>query len=381
MTLETAMDEEWLAPDQADVALSQLKNRRPFLQRSLMLSLLLAAVVLAWRSPSSESPLGPPPTDRQLVWFSSETTRDPLAIHLEAFDWTGQRLGMLSLPCRGPCGYSTSPDGQRVIVFEEPFIGQPRIPGSVYDVSGRWLGAVANPSGMWADDSRHVCNLAAPTSITPSNSVSAIAKLRVADLSGTEGREVTSVTSNDGAAAAGWWQLLACSVKSDRAVLAFADGDAVYDLLVIRLSTGERLFERREPSSGNGCGCPISLAVASANASVLVENMGAAGIEIRNLSTGGVRTWRSAWAGWGQAVWLSWKGNRALTPDGIVELGTDRVLWRPPSPSSASLAGLRPGTDDVLVYLWPPDETRTWELILGSDGSRIPISHTQAFTP
>ena len=151
-------DAEWLLPDEAETSRRLFQRFRPHLVTISTLGLLILVIAIGPPSvtrPSSTAAL--PPIDRQLLWLPISPEQDPLAVRLRALDWSGHQLGTLALPCRAPCSFAPSPDGQRVLIAERQAQGERPTPGTVYDAHGRRVGTITDPTASWADDSRHLC--------------------------------------------------------------------------------------------------------------------------------------------------------------------------------------------------------------------------------
>src|SRR4029077_6125637 len=84
----------------------------------------------------------------------------------------------------------------------------------------------------------------------------------------------------------GYWEVLACSVRSNRVVVAFADRETVHDLRVVQLSTGRTLYTRDDLVAGGTCGCPIAYMVVNPNAGIAIENLVGGGIQLRSRRRG-----------------------------------------------------------------------------------------------
>lgn len=371
-------DEEWLQPDHSGRSLREtFRERRQFFIRTSAFALLIGIVILAALAPpamlNSQLIVGPPPTDRQLLWFPVDRPMNALAVRLQAVDWAGHQVGRVSLPCRGPCSFAASPDGQRLLVFEVPARGEPPIAGMLYEARGTWIRTVAEPSARWADDGRHLCWLRERT-VTTWTPFSSYADLVVADDKG-EIRTVATVAGTSAPADPGFWDLAVCGVIADRAMLVFVGQNAVHDVIVLELSTGRTIYARHDLASGGVCGCPVASTVAAPSADVAVENMAAGSIQLLDLATGttvpSIGTSVS-----GPLHRLSWRGNLALIPAGIIDVRTGRMEWVPPPPLIPSLAAARPQSDDVLIDLFGPNGVGDSVVIVRGDGKeiRLPVN-------
>ena len=369
-------DAEWLLPDEAETSRRLFQRFRPHLVTISTLGLLILVIAMGPPSvtrPSSTAAL--PAIDRQLLWLPISPEQDPLAVRLRALDWSGQELGTLALPCRAPCSFAPSPDGQRVLIAERQAQGERPTPGTVYDAHGRRVGTITDPTASWADDSRHLCLMRATGAPASAPATTSQVELDILDPERGQDRVVASVAGVSSPAAPAFWDLLACSLRSDRAVLAFSEQQAVHDIRVLQLSTGRTLYARDDLAPGASCGCPIASIEATANADAAAENLVGGGAQIVSFSTGVTTPWSSGATGSDEILGLSWRGQRALTSAGIFETSSGRLVWRAASAASVAIIASRPESEDLLLYLAGPNGTASREVIVLEDGRSLLINN------
>ena len=367
-------DGEWLLPGEAETPWRPFGGYRRHLTTTSILGLLILVLVIGPPSvPPPYSRAALPPIDKQLLWLPVSSEQDPLAVRLRAFDWSGQQLGTLARPCRAPCSFAPSPDGQRVLIAEQPPLGEPPITGSVYDARGRRVGNITDPTATWADDSRHLCLLRAIGAAAGASPTGDHAELDIIDPEGGKDRVVATVVGVTSASALAVWDLLACSVTSDRAVLAFSDQEAVHDIRVLQLSTGRVLYARDDLAPGASCGCPIANIEVATNADLAAENLVGGGTRILRFSAGSTLPWPESARDPNGILGISWRGRRALTSAGIFEISSGRLIWPATSATSVAILASRPESEDLLLYLAGPNGTRAREVIVQGDGTSIPI--------
>jgi hypothetical protein len=369
-------DEEWLLPDEAETSRRLFQRFRPHLVTISMLGLLILVIAIGTPSvtrPSSGAAL--PPIDRQLLWLPVSPEQDPLAVHLRAFDWNGEQLGTLAFPCPAPCSFAPSPDGQRVLIAERLAVGERPTPGTVYDARGRRVGTISDPTARWADDSRHLCLLRAAGAPANGPPTSNQAELDILDPERGQDRVVASVDGVSSPSAPASWDLLACSAKSDRAVLALSEQQGVHDIRVVRLSTGRTLYARDDLAPGASCGCPVASMEAAPNGDIVAENLVGGGAQIVSFSTGVTTPWSYGARGSDEILGLSWRGQRALTSTGIFDTSSGRLVWPAASAASVAIIASRPASEDLLLYLAGPNGSAAREVIVRGDGSSIAIGN------
>lgn len=362
---------------------SRFPKQRPVIKNAVFLAFLVASVATGIPSgrPASttagEAPMGTPPADRQLLWFAALPEQDPLAVHLKAFDWSGQQAGKLVLPCRAPCSFEASPDGQRLLVSERPAQGEPPTAGVVYDVRGRRVGTIGDPAALWADDSRHLCRLRQTDSLAGTPPLISHAELDIVDPERGQVLKIANLAGAGSPPASSFWELLACSLTSDRAVVAVNDQQALHNVRVVELSTGRTLYARDDLAPGAICGCSVARMLVSPDANVAVDNLVGGGVQTRSLATGQASRWPAG--GPGEILGLSWRGRRALVSKGVIEVGSDRLVWRVmPGPSVGVMAS-RPGSDDLLLYLAGNNGAAVTLIIVQADGPSIPLAGLGTF--
>jgi hypothetical protein len=369
-------DAEWLLPDEAETSRRLFQRFRPHLVTISMLGLLVLVIAIgppSVVSPSSTAAL--PPIDRQLLWLPISPEQDPLVVRLRAFDWSGDQLGAVTLPCRAPCSFAPSPDGQRVLIAEQPAQGERPTPGAVYDARGRRVGTIADPTARWADDSRHLCLMRATGTPASAPATSSQVELDILDPEHGQDRVVASVSGVSSPSAPAYWDLLACSIKSDRAVVALSEQQGVHDIRVMQLSTGRTLYARDDLAPGASCGCPVASIWAAPNADIAAENLAGGGAQIVRFSTGVTTPWSSGASGSDEILGLSWHGQRALTSTGIFETSSGRLVWSAASAASVAIGASRPGSEDLLLYLAGPNGSAAREVIVLEDGRSLLINN------
>jgi hypothetical protein len=194
---------------------------------------------------------GPPPAGVPLlyVWDTSRPGS------LLGFDWSGRPRATLDLgstvswqstPIR------MSPDGHFFVLLES----------GVFLFLDRFGRRIANSPaalgfGTWADDNRHMCQV-------DFDNKTAISKLLIQ--SPNEGvRQVAEIAPTAGTGRT-YINVIACSIKNDRAIAVRYSSDGVSELWVIRLSSGE-VVSHRTYARGS-----VASVVASRDATYLAEN-------------------------------------------------------------------------------------------------------------
>jgi hypothetical protein len=199
-------------------------------------------------------------------------------------------------------------------------------------------------------------------------------ELDILDPENGQDRFVARVTGVSSESAQAFWDLLACSLRSDRAVLAFSEQQGVHDIRVMQLSTGRTLYARDDLAPGASCGCPVASMWAAPNADIAAENLVGGGAQIVRFSTGVTTRWSTGARRSDEILGLSWHGQRALTSTGIFETSTGRLVWSATSAASVAIVAIRPDSEDLLLYLAGPNGIPASEVIVQGDGRSIPIN-------
>ncbi len=322
------------------------------------------------QTPAAVFLVHPPPTDRQLLWFEINREQSPLAIRLHATDWEGHEVGTMAFPCQAPCWVNASPDGQRVLVGEQPPEGQAPAPDTVFDATGTRIGMLdGGGPAAWADDSRHLCVLRnAVLEATPA-AATARPELDLVDSTASTSRIVATVVGMSPGYLVDW-VVLACSVSADRAVLSLDGQQGEHAVRVLQLSSGRTLHARDDQPPDGPCGCPVKSLAVDHDGTVALETLTQGGVRLRDLSTGAIPPWTAASAMRSPVFGLSWNGRRALTADGVADVATAHILWRPPS-EPGYLVAARPGSDDVLVGV--TGSSGNPEYIVRNDGTEVDL--------
>jgi hypothetical protein len=188
---------------------------------------------------------------------------------------------------------------------------------------------------------------------------------------------VASVAGVKSLSAPAFWELVACSLTSDRAVVGFSERQALHSVRVLQLSTGRTLYARDDLTVGAVCGCSVANMFVSPDANVAIENLVGGGVQRRSLLTGDTARWPSSWAGPDGVLGLSWRGRLALTSKGIIDVTSGRLAWRLSPGVSVRLLATRPGSDDLILYIAGNNRPTATEVIVQGDGRSIPISVDQ----
>ena len=170
-------------------------------------------------------------------------------------DWTGKPRGTIKLaqPIQDVQSFIQAPDGSGFVI--PPFKG----------LAGEYLDRLARPEGpapaavriAWADDSRHLCTLDGSLgqwrlAVVAPDGTSAAPKTLALNSSNLD----SGIIAID---------FVACSVRSDKAVLANTYAGRPSELWVVQLSTGEIRLHKND---GEG----VSTIAASPDASLIAEN-------------------------------------------------------------------------------------------------------------
>lgn len=322
---------------------------------------------------SSTPPFHPqaPPAGRPVVWLAAPSDQVSTAVRLRAVDWSGQVVGAEAFPCRGPCTYDASPDGSRVLVWEQPPEGRVSAPGMEFTGDARPLGTLTDSVSVWADDSRRLCTLRpAPPAKSPA------AQLYLVDPAAQASHFVAELPPPpQGSPNPGGWQVLACSTLSDRGIVTVVDQAGVRAVRVLTLSTGRLVYATDQPLDG-GCSCAITALNVSHDGAVAIETLVSGAANLVDLRTGATTRWPGPSAPNAGLTWtgrrtISWLGSRDNT-DAVVEVPTGRVTWRPAAPSSLAIVAVRPSADDVMLDA-SSAETNGRYVIVFANGSQAAV--------
>lgn len=283
---------------------------------------------------------GPPPPGLGVIWYSTSSPWEDTATpqRLVALDWTGRLVGTIyQTPALGQ-----APDGSILIGPEGVYV----------DRSGQVIARISpyRDAPVVADDSRNVCALRDADG-RPGAGVGQRLWISAGPIGGPlrQRGSVGLVGINAQP------MLMACSLSSDRAVVADMGTNGTTGVRVVVLSTGRLIYQRAYQ------GGPIG-AVTSHEARYVAEI--APTYDSANRPTGGVTLIRRSADGSivarladRRVVSFSWDGLRVVTapfPGGIglneiqvVEWRDGKILWRLPGP---------PGTDgnEAFVALAQP---------------------------
>jgi hypothetical protein len=180
--------------------------------RSPLGFLILVALLSACSSttqPPQPTNGAPPPSGQNLIWYKTAGNTFIAAL------WSGQPVGSIVL---GLLGGVQSPDGSRIWQS-----------GIVVDQSAHPVGKMeAGKAPFWADDSRHGCKIADFGGAPPGEGARYLFTMEPSS----QLHRVAEVGTN------GLWNLEACSVTTDRAVVSRRAVSSVLEVDVIALSTG-----------------------------------------------------------------------------------------------------------------------------------------------
>ena len=177
---------------------------------------------------SFSTEMGPPPAGIPLIWYSTVAAAgtQPSTGTQVALDWSGRMVGELHEPHL----LSQTPDGSSFFV---PDVG-------IADAQGNRIAQpLSTVADTWSDDSRQACEIEAYYGQPPSSGFTPTSLFigpisgpihRVADFGSLLNSQVVSV--------------LACSVLTDRAVVAQRTLTGFSEVRAIKLSTGATLFDR-----------------------------------------------------------------------------------------------------------------------------------------
>ncbi len=297
------------------------------------------------------------------VAFVSAPT-SPADPTLVEWDWRGHRLRTVTLSapvdCCGPA--TLSPDGNRLLVFDD------RGQGEIRDVAGTVLTRGSFSGAVWADDSGHLC-VVRPHD-PPNPVASGPADLVLIDMTGKE-RDVGEVGSFGPHAAP---EILRCSVNDDQAVVAENELGMNARIYAVNLSSGQVTV----PTWAQGGGAwLVAISGDGRHALELRVNAGAPRSQIVETSTNRVV---ARLAGQGEAV--SWNGHVALvsTPSlqlEAVDWRTNKIVWssraqNPQCPCPEASYAMRPrtNTDDFAIAVsnqpaQPAGQAMLWRVVGG----------------
>lgn len=302
-------------------------------------------------SPSPPPLPMPPPTGIDLLWAIRQGDESTM----EAMDWSGKMRGRFVLPAtRYNLGdVSPSPDGQRILISIDS-------KDHVFSAQGRDLGQLPGESFfrgiVWADNDAHFCGLrTGPTQYTS-------AQLVLTSLGGSE-RTVSSMHWPEGDGGA---RLLACSMKSDLAVLSVALGDDsaghIVEYKVVRLSTGATIRDVHPPepdwTGANGPrAVPGSLdrVAASGDGRLLglepySPDMEVHPADIQVVDAVSGRVLRHVTA---SSVDFTGDDSAVVTDTARIDIATGRST-AVPARCCHGISAARPGSSDVVVATGPP---------------------------
>lgn len=226
---------------------------------------------------------------------------------------------------------------------------------------------------MWADNSRHFCRLRSTDSAAGPPGITSHAELALIDPERGQVRPVASFSGVKSPSVLAFWELLACSFTSDRAVVVFSEQQALHDVRVLELSTGRTLYARDDLAPGAVCGCSVANMYVTPDAELAMENLVGGSVQKRSLSTAATAGSPVGADGPGEVLGLSWRGRLALFSKGIIEVSSGRLIWRVPPGASVGLIGSRPGSDDLLVFVAGNNGAAATEVIVQANGRSIPI--------
>lgn len=347
---------------------------------SVALSVLVVAGLL-WASPGFRARLqaGPRPGGAPAAQpaptatatagsaFFYQSVRPPEVAFgpVRAADWSGAALPALP-PTTGTLGIEASPDGR----YLKRGVG----PGSalIVDGSGAVVATVNQNFDLWADDSRHLCNLDRSTDGFPST-------IRTGVVVPGSGVTASSVPISGLPSRTGGF-LASCSFRNDRALLVPVGqpgSGATASIFAIQLSTGQVVFRRDLPAG------MVTVAAWSqdgryvAASSGLLSFKGAAGAplstDILDVDTGTVvahlEGGAAGFSGDDQLIVLS-EGPSGTAS--VVEWRTGKKVWERPA-SWILRDGIRsvPGGPDVALTVESPGTTPDVVLVRGSGTSKV----------
>lgn len=343
------------------------------MRHPLAIVLLLLVSIVSCSQPSAGSSHRPnalagSPTalPLPLLWIRDDTTVSGVQPRYMLMDWTGRRLGTLSmwgLIQQSPDGSRALVDGTNVVDATGTGLGTVQIPGlPTYDIT-------------WADDSRHLCAVGVPQTTAPEPSSLWLLGLGAAPT------KILDFTGGFDTVAP------VCSVAGNRAgVISMArfhypppqgnPYEVTTLLQIVNLATNQSIY-----AHDYSAGLPSTLiaAVASPDGRYLAEeNLLQEGTTITDLVTGRTEaTFPSAWlisfSPDDQRVAIHVVGGN-VDETRVVDLRTGQILWK----GQGSLGVLfRPGSTDFLVRL--DDRAGTYDLLLVSAHGSPHIIARQVF--
>jgi hypothetical protein len=348
---------------------------------------LAVAVIAASCSPSH--PRSTPTSRTSAVGRSSTTLAAALALRVApsvgflsvpfgsdkhtvtVWGWNGQKVVTLRTEGTADCCTTVhlSPDGTRLIV--DGSADSPMPDTQVLDLHGRVLAQSRDLGGVWADDSRHLCDIRPHN--PHQNPFDGPADLVVAD----PGHRTHVIASTLGYGPHSEPLILRCSIADDLAIIGDSFTGQIDRVVAVRLSTGAVATPKWAPNPR----------VASV---VAISGDGRYALELNRSSPGPsglvVDTRTGAVVGHvdGQPSDISWHGHLVVqsTDTGdleVVDWRSQRVLWRsahqpPGGPhfNTSARVAARPLTDDLALTVTnaPTQPTQQATLWLITDTHR-----------
>ncbi|MHB8332133.1 MAG: hypothetical protein ACYDEA_08050 [Candidatus Dormibacteria bacterium] len=277
-----------------------------------------------------------------------------------ARNYRGQVVGSITInQAAQAAGVLVSPDGSKLLIGDLVFNTYGHELADLY--SARYPDALVQP--IWADDSDHLCGIAS------GNSTGEV-RGALLEFSASGGfRTVAQLGTLSGTG--GGWSVLACSPKSDRAIVWQEDGSHS-EILVTRLSTGQLLARYTGAAPGYGPG-------AATHDGSLVAINGAQGVTILNTVTGMQVATVTRWGNMmgypsiAEALAFSWDGSRLFLQSDIAQGGPRWIVaWSTNTnlmtTQSMSLANVVPLTRGATMFIQDPTSPYT-AYLLESNGS------------
>ena len=282
---------------------------------------------------------GAPPADVPVIWYGTNSPGSSSdAQRLVAIDWHGDLVGTMY----GAYGYILQvPDGSALSIKD----------GTYIDRNGTAFGPSGSPYvGMVADDSQHVCKFADA------------GDGRLSLFTGPLGGPFRRVAVAGSTGYPSGFNILACSVTTDRAVIADDGRAGVTAIRVIALSSGRVLYQRAYAPSGlSATSSRDGRFLAEQTSSFDAQGQATGVTVIRRTLDGRIvarldnqRVLRFSWDGM-RVVTLPVKtGNDVM----LVDWQTGKVLWRPAA---------APSTDFRPAYAIAQPNGPAMAIALGSD--------------